>query len=292
MSFILYQFSHQIRMLQPNDYLFILGFLAIVLLISVWSAHRINRKRIFLINTPRSKIRSAAQGYVEISGTGHDLPGTTPLTSPLTHKPCIWYQFAIHELRENLNSTNWAEVKRGSSSKLFLLQGETGEVIVDPQGCQPSMQGKSTNIWHAKSDDDLRKLIGHGFYFNFTPFKRYRLTETIVANSEKILALGFFRTVNRENNLTWRQEDNSNNPEHQADIANWQAYTEWHREHSPDERINILHRPQQKSRSFILSNFKENILVRRLAWRLAGSVFASIFMLSLIGFCLTVRPLL
>jgi len=43
-------------------------------------------------DTPTSRIASAAQGYVELRGLGKAMGGT-PLLSPLTHLPCLWYRY-------------------------------------------------------------------------------------------------------------------------------------------------------------------------------------------------------
>ena len=45
-----------------------------------------------IVDTPTSRIDSAAQGYVELAGTAH-WPGDTPLSSELAGVPCCWYWF-------------------------------------------------------------------------------------------------------------------------------------------------------------------------------------------------------
>ena len=47
-------------------------------------------------DTPRSRVRSAAQGYVELAGRATGLPGTQNL-APLTQRPCVWWRFRIQK---------------------------------------------------------------------------------------------------------------------------------------------------------------------------------------------------
>src|SRR5579871_4099491 len=53
-----------------------------------------------IADTPTAKIRSAAQGYVELLGQGHRLNGE-PSFAPLSKLPCIWYRYAIERRSKN-----------------------------------------------------------------------------------------------------------------------------------------------------------------------------------------------
>jgi len=80
-------------------------------------------------DTPTSKIASAAQGYVELTGRG--LPfGEAPLLGRLTAQPCLWYRFRI-EQRGSKNK--WNTIESGESDDSFMLHDETGDCIVDPE---------------------------------------------------------------------------------------------------------------------------------------------------------------
>ncbi len=52
---------------------------------------------------PRSKIRSAAQGFVELSGIQDPLEGT-PLSAPLTGSACTWWDYKIEKRKRTRNS--------------------------------------------------------------------------------------------------------------------------------------------------------------------------------------------
>ena len=80
-------------------------------------------------DTPTSKIRSAAQGYVELIGVGDNLDG--PVTvAPLTKTPCTWYRYKVEKLGDKHDHV----VDSGTSEDLFVLVGKTGRCVIDPDG--------------------------------------------------------------------------------------------------------------------------------------------------------------
>ena len=52
---------------------------------------------------PTSKVRSAAQGFVELAGVQHPLDAT-PLLAPLTHHPCTWWSYVIEKKQRSSSS--------------------------------------------------------------------------------------------------------------------------------------------------------------------------------------------
>ena len=88
---------------------------------------------------PTSKIRSAAQGTVELKGIAKSLP-THPLIGKLTQKPCAWYYYTIEEIlntREGVASdAYWNVCERGVSDLPFLLNDETGDCVILPKGAE------------------------------------------------------------------------------------------------------------------------------------------------------------
>ena len=90
-------------------------------------------------DTPQSRIRSAAQGYVELSGNGLPLPGTRNL-APLTQRPCVWWRYRVSRRTERGSGKNrreaWETVASGTSSIAFLLDDDTGQCVVQPDGAE------------------------------------------------------------------------------------------------------------------------------------------------------------
>jgi hypothetical protein len=117
-------------------------------------------------DTPTSKIASAAQGYVELSGRGH--PFAEPLLGRLSLLPCLWYRYRI-EKRESENK--WKTMDSGESDDTFILRDETGECVVDPE--QAEILTRHRDQWQ---DGD------------------YRYTEWKLIERDNLYVIGQFRT--------------------------------------------------------------------------------------------------
>jgi len=117
-------------------------------------------------DTPTSRIASAAQGYVELRGLGKAMGGT-PLLSPLTHLPCLWYRYKT----ERRQGDRWIEEERGTSDASFLIDDGSGECLIDPEGADITPRRRDT--WQADG-------------------RRY--TESVLLPGETLYAIGEFRT--------------------------------------------------------------------------------------------------
>lgn len=84
-----------------------------------WFLRRFSQAR-HLLDTPTSKIRSAAQGYVEFYGVlqAHN---DAQLLGPLTRTPCLWWHYKIEEYRSNGKERSWCVVESGTSEALLPL---------------------------------------------------------------------------------------------------------------------------------------------------------------------------
>ncbi len=142
---------------------------------------------------PRSKIRSAAQGFVELSGIQHPLEGT-PLSAPLTGSACTWWDYKIEKRESTRNSkgqesTSWSTVERDTSVGFFHLKDETGEILVNPMGAD--VTASLQRVWYG----DARRPHGDSSSrFGASLKGRYRYTERIMRPGELIYALGHFET--------------------------------------------------------------------------------------------------
>ena len=112
------------RMGTPGSWAFSLVVIAAISLFA-WSANF--RRSRAVADTPTSKVASAPQGYVELFGRAK-LHSGTEMTSPVSHRPCVWYRYSIEEQRGN----KWHPVGSGMSSDTFLLDDGTGQVVIDP----------------------------------------------------------------------------------------------------------------------------------------------------------------
>ncbi len=92
----------------------------------------LQRKRLIL-NTPASKVRSAAIGLVEINGLA---VGPYTITAPITDVPCFYFHTTAWQWQQRGRSSKWVKVAEESMHVPFFLDDNTGRVLVDPQGAE------------------------------------------------------------------------------------------------------------------------------------------------------------
>ena len=92
----------------------------------------LQRKRL-IMNTPSSKVRSAAMGLVELSGLA---TGPYTLTAPITGVPCYYYRTLVWQWKQNGRTSSWVKEADESLHVPFYLEDETGRVLVNPQGAE------------------------------------------------------------------------------------------------------------------------------------------------------------
>jgi hypothetical protein len=84
-----------------------------------------------ILDTPTSRIASAAQGYTELFGQGMPLDGA-PLYSPLNGLPVLWYRLVVDEK----DGDSWRRFSDDESDASFLLDDGSGQCAVDPEGAE------------------------------------------------------------------------------------------------------------------------------------------------------------
>ena len=248
------------------------------------------RKRI-MEDMPTSKIRSAAQGYVELNGVGRLLEGP-PIIAPLTGITCTWFSFKVEEKRRSGKNTNWSTIRNGRSDELFLLVDDTGECVIDPDGARVTCAEK--DVWYGSSEQPARgpksgSVLSGG---------RYRYTEERLHPAEHLYAIGLFNTVGgagdvydpssdvRELLKQWKQDSQAmlekfdTNRDGEIDMQEWQAVREaalkqvmsQHSERKTETPVHMLGRTRDKRRPFIVSAIPQESLVRRFQLYAAGSL--------------------
>jgi hypothetical protein len=92
----------------------------------------LQRKRLIL-NTPASKIRSAAMGLVEINGLA---VGPYTLLAPITGVPCYYFHAMAWQWQQEGRNSKWVKVADESLHVPFFLDDNTGRVLVNLQGAE------------------------------------------------------------------------------------------------------------------------------------------------------------
>jgi hypothetical protein len=107
----------------------LIGFLG-GLFLSYRGFRLLQRKRLIL-NTPTSKIRSAALGLVEVNGLA---VGPYTIAAPITAKPCFYYRTKAWEYRQSGKKKEWRLVADENLHVPFYLDDNTGKLLIDPDG--------------------------------------------------------------------------------------------------------------------------------------------------------------
>ena len=256
-----------------------------------WCLQRLTQLR-FLLDTPTSKVRSAAQGYTELYGVLREMP-QGQLQGPLTGKPCIWWRFKIEEHRSDGKRSRWSAVESGSSEAWLVLADATGECLINPLGAE--IRPASREVWNGNLRHPLR-IVKSGFLHGLlTSGRRYRYTEERLHAGEPLYAIGDFRTsgggqqgfdqhsaqaaVIRE----WKTDFKGLLQRFDADSSGQLDDTEWqrvrqaaeveaqqrHRQTGLAPAQHELHKPRE-AQPFILSSKGEDELAKGFRWHALG----------------------
>lgn len=153
-------------------------------------------------DTPTSKIRSAAQGYVELSGISKKI-NNQPIYAKLTQKPCAWYYYKVENLTayytDGEKKSIWNITDQGVCSDPFLLDDSTGECAILPAGAEVIPSTKI--IWRGYSripTPPPTSLLG---WLLWGSWGTYRYTETRIELGAPTYVSGMFYTFEKNHPL-------------------------------------------------------------------------------------------
>ena len=250
-------------------------------------------------NTPTSKIRSAAQGYVELNGKAKLMNGSI-LVSPLSTRTCVWYRYKIEEEYEYQDSKgntirSWRTIKSATSDDVFVIEDETGKCIIDPDDANVVVADK--RVWYDRS------LL-----------KSRRYTEELITQNESLYAIGLFKTIDRTErhqfkrhvsellrqwktspNLLLLKYDKDNNGElnqqewQQVRLAAEQQIRREYGQQYQQQALNLLAMAENNDQAFILSTLSEEKLIKLFQLHIAGNILTFFVMGSLVIWAINIR---
>jgi hypothetical protein len=242
-------------------------------------AHQLRRARL-IEDIPASKIRSAPQGHVELSGFAKT-PAEGHLLSPLTKTPCVWYHYRI-ERADGIQRERWRTTERGTSTQPFLVDDGTGHCLVDPRGAD------ITTVRHRRWKEG-----------------RHRYTESCLRADDWLYLVGWFESLHppgaeeqakllsRQLLREWKSDQPSllarfdTNGDNTIDGTEWEqartsAAAEAQRrtvqQYDPTP-LHRLKRPPLRRYPYLIANRDPKLLAGRYRWRARFSLAGAILMM-------------
>jgi hypothetical protein len=243
------------------------------------------RRARIIEDMPTSRIRSAAQGYVELEGRGQLLEGP-PIVSPLSGITCTWYRYKVEERRGYHSSrglrSRWDTIASETSDALFLLVDATGQCVIDPDGA--SVTTSHRKVWYGNTYPTSASA-GNRISFG----NRYRFSEQRLHPGEGLYAIGMFASVGGANEAFNAREEVREllsewkrnraqllqrfdaNQDGEIDAQEWesartaavQAVRKQQVQRADRPPVHLMSRTGDARRPFLLSNIPQFDLVRR-----------------------------
>ena len=153
-----------------------------------WGLSQLREERL-IENTPRSKIRSAALGLVELAGFAEP---QKLMKSPCSNLACCWWHCTVEEYHSNGRESYWSKLYETDSNTLFYVKDETGRVLVNPNNAELRVLTNRMDL-NASTRTMLAPVL-NGWGLNdmswFGAERRLRIVEKIIGDSAPVFILG------------------------------------------------------------------------------------------------------
>ena len=289
--------------------------LLLIDLVSLYLIFRFYHRMRMISDTPTSRIRSAAQGYVELEGEGLLMKGDSR-RSPLSGLPCLWYKFKIEKRVVSYDSkghrrTRWKTIDSGRSESLFLVRDDSGECVIDPEGAE--VTPNSSDSWysdHAGWNGPLPKS-------SFITFgsKGYRLSESRIDIGADLYLLGRFASVGGVHDLPnareelrhilveWKRDPQKllqrfdDDGDGSIDQQEWQGaikaakkkVVQMRAELASGPMTHIIGKPENSRRPFIISTTAQHDIVKCFGYYASGAIISFFVGGAMVTWLVTVR---
>jgi len=264
----------------------------------------------FMDGTATSKIRSAAQGQVELKGLAEFMQNDT-IYSPFSGSRCVWYHCSIDKKKQSGKRSTWTNISDEFSSQMFRLEDDTGECYVDPDDAHVIPESELT--WYVHSTDSRTQPPRKTSLLSLN-LGSYRFCERLIRPATPLYALGWFRTQynypsdefisNQVEDLVkqWKLRPGRYLQEYDLDQngkiqkKEWKAVRTAARKqvlakiNNEKNEHHILTKPTEKSLPYILSAIDEDQLVARKKLKAYVSIAAACLLFGVLALMFSIRP--
>ncbi len=273
---------------------FHLAIAGVVSVVCAWMSLSQLRKARIIEDTPTSKIRSAHQGYVELTGFAALPEDDAPLLSQLGKQACLWFRYKIERYERRGKNSSWRTLENRSSERPFLIKDGTGNCFIYPERAEVSTFRKT--CWHGSERYPTSMTDSHSLFG-----RRYRYTEEILCSDDLLYAIGLFQTRHppsdqqRSNKRMseilndWKQDYDrlverfDRNGDGEIDLEEWdlarqEALRAAERETQkagPTEPVNTLSYSPSRQQPYIIATSEPESLSKRFRYYSAGLLAVS-----------------
>lgn len=302
--------EYEILGLAKAEYLVLSTILVAGLIFLIYFAFVTFKRFRFMDGTATSKIRSAAQGQVELKGLAEFMQNDT-IYSPFSGSRCVWYHCSIDKKTHSGKRSTWTNISDEFSSQLFRLEDDTGECFVDPDDAHVIPESELT--WYGPSTDSRTQPPRKTSLISLN-LGSYRFCERLIRPATPLYALGWFRTQysypsdeyisNQVEDLVrqWKLQPGRYLQEYDLDRngkiqkKEWQAVRAAARkqvlakiENEKNEH-HVLTKPAEKSLPYILSALGEDQLVVRKKLKAYASITTACLLFGALTLMFSIRP--
>jgi len=289
--------------------------LLISAVVSLYLVFRFHHRMRMISDTPTSRIRSAAQGYVELEGEGLLMKGSA-LRSPLSGLPCLWYKYKIEKRMVVTDSrghrqTRWKTIDSGMSEHLFLVRDKTGECVIDPDGAE--VNPSSSITWYSDHAGWYGPIPKSGFVTFGS--KAFRLSESRIDIGSSLYLLGRFASVGGVHDLpnardelrqilvAWKRDpkrllqrfDSDGNG--RIDEKEWEGVVSTAKREVAEMRVemasqsmtHIIGKPENSRRPFVISTIGQQTMIKRFGYYAGGAIASFLLTGAVVTWLVTVR---
>lgn len=276
---VVYGYSHQLPYLRMAG-IAVLSFGGLVAWLAALKRYRV------IADTPTAVLRSAAQGYVELTGICR-ATGDEDLLRYGKAPPCLWYLATIIEHDRSFGKSR-TRTRFERSEDTFLIEDGTGECVIDPEDAEVH-SAHSTSWREGSTYFKVSYLLAGDRMYAIGDMRTLRAADGTLDRKADLNAL--LRAWKQDRAALLQRFDTNGDAE--IDLQEWQgAVTAAEREVDAQHRgmrlepgIHVMRAPAD-GRPFLLSNREPDDLRQRYKWwawcHLGVFVAASVWGLTLL----------